>query len=306
MFPADIMNCMKECILALFWPRRDIETFFRSNGCTKADLKTIAAFKERDISRNAMVDAMFAQLTSRPDGGLGPFRAMLHSLINWSHFDSYWFETKQKLDRRKAERSLEHLRQLQEIRDARIEEQRKRREQDERNKQEPTETLQGLRRLFLDLHAGKTDPQRRGYILQDILLDLARLSKLETTDPFTVRGEQVDGAVKYDGEHYIVEAKWQDKASSNEPLYQFAGKVEGKMYGRGLFISINGFSLSVVESLVQGKALRTILVDGEDLVLVLEGHLDFTTMIDTKVKAAQTKGHIYIHPISAAVKRPAV
>lgn len=305
MFPADIKNCMKESILALFWPRRDIETFFRNNGCTKADLKAIAEFKERELSRAAMVDTMFAHLSSRPDGGLGPFRAMLHSLINWSHFDPYWFEAKRKLDRGKAERSIEHLRQLQEIRDAKIKEKRRLRERDERNKQKPSETLEGLRRLFLDLHTGKTDAQRRGYVLQDILLELAKLSHLETTDPFTVQGEQIDGAVKYDGEHYIVEAKWQDKASSNEPLYQFAVKVEGKMYGRGIFISVNGFSINVVESLVRGKALRTILVDGEDLVLVLEGHLDFTTMIDTKVKAAQTKGHIYVHPISAAVKRPA-
>jgi hypothetical protein len=42
-------------------------------------------------------------------------------------------------------------------------------------------------------------------------------------------------SVKYDGEHYMVEAKWQEASAANEGVYQFSMKVEGKMYGRGLF-----------------------------------------------------------------------
>ncbi|NTW19610.1 MAG: hypothetical protein HGA42_08375, partial [Nostocales cyanobacterium W4_Combined_metabat2_030] len=75
-------------------------------------------------------------------------------------------------------------------------------------------------------------------------------------------------------------------------------KVEGKMYGRGIFISVNGFSDNVVESIVKGKALQTIFIDGGDLVLVLEGHLTFSQLIDIKVKAAQTRGEIYIDPLT--------
>ena len=56
------------------------------------------------------------------------------------------------------------------------------------------------------------------------------------------------------------------------------------------------------KSVVTGKAIKTIFVDGEDLVLVLEGHLSFSQMLDRKVKAAQTKGLIYVHPISGVVK----
>ena len=90
--------------------------------------------------------------------------------------------------------------------------------------------------------------------------------------PFTFKivGEQIDGAIKYDGEHYIIEAKWHDKWSASDDLYQFAAKVEGKMYGRGIFISINGFSPDSVQALTTGKALKTILVDGGDLVLIIE------------------------------------
>ena len=34
-----------------------------------------------------------------------------------------------------------------------------------------------------------------------------------------------------------------------------------------------------------------------------EGHLSLREMIDRKVKAAQTKGLIYVHPISGAEKK---
>ncbi len=78
------------------------------------------------------------------------------------------------------------------------------------------------------------------------------------------------------------------------------------MYGRGLFVSVQGFSEHVIQSIVQGKAIKTIFVDGEDLVLVLESQLSFSDMIDKKVRAAQTKGLIYVHPITGVKKKGAV
>jgi len=122
------------------------------------------------------------------------------------------------------------------------------------------------------------------------------------TEPFKVIGEQIDGAIKFDGEHYLIEAKWQETAASNEPVYQFVGKVEGKMYGRGLFVSVHGFTENVVQSVGRGKALRTVFVDGEDLVFVVEEQLSFSDMVDKKVKAAQTKGLIYVNPLSGKSK----
>ena len=36
--------------------------------------------------------------------------------------------------------------------------------------------------------------------------------------------------------------------------------------------------------------------------LVLEGQLSFSEMLDRKIKVAQTRGLIYVHPISGIVK----
>lgn len=293
---------MKDCILSLFWPRKDIVGFFEKHGCTKAEISNLQLEGENALKRHEVVDALFNALAARSDNGLGPLRAMLQSLLNWSHFDPFYFDKLRKLDRSEAHRNLEHLRQLQEIRDAKIKADRERRAAQVAVHQQPTASLEQLRAEYLELLANKTSRQQRGYALERILAELSRLSHLETTEAFRVVGEQVDGAVKFDGEHYLIEAKWQERSASNEPVYQFAGKVTGKLYGRGLFISVNGFSPEVVRSLVIGKEIQTLFIDGEDLILVLEGHLNMREMIDRKVKAAQTKGLIYVHPISGAPK----
>ncbi len=66
------------------------------------------------------------------------------------------------------------------------------------------------------------------------------------------------------------------------------------MHGRGVFISINGFSPSSVQALTTGKAIQTILVDGGDLVPITEGMYTLKEMLDNKIKAVQTMGRIYV------------
>ncbi len=295
---------MKDCILSILWAKDDVYNFFKNNNCNSADLKVLAKYKDREngLSRSAMIDRLFGNLSQRSDKGLGQFRSMLQSLLDWSHFDTYYFDKIKKLDRNTAERNLAHLRQLQEIRDAKIQKGRRLKEQKNKSIQKPKYDLEQLLKIFHDLCQNKITPQKRGYELEKILLELAKSSKLETTNPFKVCGEQIDGTIKYEGEHYLIEAKWQDKAMSNEAVYQFAGKVEGKMYGRGFFISIQGFSDNVVRSIVHGKSLKTIFVDGEDVALILEEHLSFKQMLDNKIKAAQTRGEIYINPVSGKSK----
>jgi hypothetical protein len=90
----------------------------------------------------------------------------------------------------------------------------------------PSATLPDLNNKFIALLQGDVTDAKRGYAFEDVLQTLAKLSSLDATEPFRVNGEQIDGSVKYDGEPYLVEAKRQDKAVSNEAVYQFAGKKE--------------------------------------------------------------------------------
>lgn len=305
-FPKDIMDCMRGCILSIFWPKKEIMNFFQNVGCTSRELMPENEYKE--LPRAKIIDIVFSNLEKRSDLGIGQFRAILKQLTEWDYFDPYYFKKLNKLDEDEAKRNITHLKQLQEIRDHKIKQERQRQDELERKRKDISISINELKDVFLNLFSGKDqdgnkiDNQKRGYLFEEFLRKLFLNEKMEVTEPFKITGEQIDGAIKYEGEHYIIEAKWHDKWSASDSLYPFAAKVEGKMYGRGIFISVNGFSPDAVQALKTGKALRTILVDGGDLVPITEGMYTLKEMLDNKIKAAQTMGRIYVDATSLSDK----
>jgi len=297
MFPKAIADKMKECMLSIFWPKKDIIAFLKNNGCVPSDLKDI----NDDLHRSAIIDCVFEKLYERSDGGLGQFRAMLKSLVEWDHFDSYYFITLKKLDLSVAKLNIGSLKKLQEERDQKIAREKYQSEikkEAERNRVDAYD----FKKTFLNLFQGKDSEgkaitvQRRGYLFEEFLKKLFKHSGIATGENFSfnITGEQIDGAFKFEGENYIIEAKWHDNLTSTNALYVFSQKIEGKMYGRGFFISINGFTTGGVTALKTGKALKTILIDGGDLTLIVEGIYTLQEVLDRKINAAQTRGHIYI------------
>lgn len=254
----------------------------------------------KDLNRSEIVDRVFDSLEKRNDAGIGQFRCMLKELTEWNYFDPYYFQKLKKLNEDEAKRSIVHLKQLQEIRDYKIKQERQKREEQERKRNDIIISQNELKEIFLNLFSGKDsdgkaiNAQKRGYLFEEFLKKLFLNEGIEVTEPFKILGEQIDGSIKYEGEHYIIEAKWNDNWSASDSLYQFAAKVEGKLYGRGLFISVNGFSPDSVQALMNGKALRTILIDGGDIVPIIEGMYTLKEMLDNKIKAAQTMGKIYV------------
>lgn len=297
-FPKDIMDCMKDCILSIFWPKKEIIDFFENSDCTSRDLLPESEWST--LHRAAIVDKVFSNLKKRDDSGLGQFRSMLKRLTEWDYFNPYYFKELKKLDENVAKKNIAHLKLLQEKRDQKIKQIRRQSEEQEKNRERISVNMEELKNKFLNLFNGKDqegntiNSQRRGYLFEEFLRELFQKEGIEVTEPFKIIGEQIDGSFKYDGEHYLIEAKWQDAWSSSNSLYQFAMKAEGKMYGRGFFISINGFSPESVQSLITGKAIRTILIDGKDLVLVTEEMYTLKQLLDSKIKAAQTMGKIYV------------
>ena len=305
-FPKDIMDCMKGCILSIFWPKKDIVDFFQKSGCTQRELMPESEY--RDLHRVEIIERVFSNLEKRNDLGIGQFRSMLKRLTEWDYFDPYYFKKINKLDEAEAKSNIMHLKQLQEIRDHKIKQERQRQEEMEKKRKNINISTKELKDIFLNLFNGRDqdekeiNSQKRGYLFEELLRKLFLNEGIEVTESFKIVGEQIDGAIKYDGEHYIIEAKWHDKWSASDGLYQFAVKVEGKMYGRGIFISINGFSPDSVQALTTGKALKTILVDGGDLVLIIENMYTVKEMLNSKIKAAQTMGRIYVNPINMSDK----
>lgn len=71
-------------------------------------------------------------------------------------------------------------------------------------------------------------------------------------------------------------------------------KVDRKIQStRGLFVSILGFRQEVVLQFTQGTTSNIVLIDGQDLVLILEGHMSLSDALDLKIQKAAQEGIIY-------------
>jgi hypothetical protein len=296
-FPLDLKSIMKDCMLALFWPKKKILEFLEQSGCQATDLSVVRAPSSSDMKRPEIIADVFYRLGRRSDNGYMVFHTMLSRLNEWDYFDPYWFVTQEKLDRRHADECLAELRRIVTQRNAKTQFQR----MSATKAQAAHVATQGLAELLTDfrkLAQGGIKPQQRGYEFERFLKRLFDQQNVGMSDGFRLVGEQIDGSFKFEGENYITEAKWQDTSVSTEALYKFAMKAEGKMYGRGVFISVNAYSNEGIRAIVVGKAIKTILIDGEDLTLVLEGLVPLSKMLDVKIRAAQLRGDVYVHPIT--------
>lgn len=150
-----------------------------------------------------------------------------------------------------------------------------------------------LNQEFLAL-VSDDNPQQRGYRLEKVLKGLFQLFDLDPKASFRITGEQIDGAFSFEGTDYLLEAKWQKDPVAAKELDSLAGKISRKLENTlGLFLSINGFSEDGVKAHSSGKLL-VILMDGSDLMAVLEGRIDLVQLLRRKRRKAAETGNIYL------------
>jgi hypothetical protein len=140
--------------------------------------------------------------------------------------------------------------------------------------------------MFDDLAKLMDDPQRRGYLLQDLINRLFDLHDIPVVKSFTRNdgGEQIDGAFKLDGWHYLVECRWREKLADIRQLDGLKGQIDRS--GRqtmGMFLSVNGWSENVIPLLKQNPSKSIFLMEGHDLRTVLSVPLDLRAFLLAKV-----------------------
>ncbi|MEW6183210.1 MAG: hypothetical protein AB1500_08545 [Bacillota bacterium] len=140
--------------------------------------------------------------------------------------------------------------------------------------------------MFNEMVKDNSDPHQRGFLLQELLTRLFDLHEIPVHRSFQRNNgaEQIDGAFKLDGWHYIVECRWRQKLSDIRELDGLLGQVNrsGKQT-LGLFTSINGWSSNVVPLLKQNPDKSIFLMDGYDLRSVLERPLSLKDFLNAKL-----------------------
>lgn len=105
---------------------------------------------------------------------------------------------------------------------------------------------------------------------------------------------QIDGAFSLDGTDYLFEAKWQSQPVSAHDLDSFSSKVRRKLDNTlGVFLSMNGFSIDGITAHSSGRP-SIVLMDGADLMAVLDERIDFVTLLQRKKRHAAQTGSIFL------------
>lgn len=159
--------------------------------------------------------------------------------------------------------------------------------------------LQHIQKDYEDLaklapSADAAAKRRRGYAFERLLKRLFELDHLEPRGGYRPAGEQIDGSIYLDGRVYLLEAKWHADPLPASTLYQFKGKVDGKLAGTlGIFISMSGYAEDAVDALTLGKGLNVILVDRNDIDAAILRGIGIKTVLKLKLRKAAEAGVIY-------------
>jgi hypothetical protein len=151
-----------------------------------------------------------------------------------------------------------------------------------------------LRQALEDLRSlsGGMTPQTRGRRFERWLSKFFADADLEPRSPYRPSGEEIDGSFVLDGRVYLFEAKWPASSLPASSVYEFKGKVDGKLAGTiGFYISMAGFPDDTVNALARGKDLNVILIDDEDLDAALSRGLRW--MLNEKLRAAAEQGLVF-------------
>jgi hypothetical protein len=98
-----------------------------------------------------------------------------------------------------------------------------------------------LRQQLNDLYSlrnGAITEQRRGQLFEKWLNELLDRARLRPRTAWRPKGEEIDGSFVLDGRVFLLEAKWRKDPVPASAIYQFKGKIDGKLIGTiGVFVS---------------------------------------------------------------------
>lgn len=291
-FTEEIELIIKDGIANLYWYHADLKKAWLRSGVDQQLCDSILNQRREDggkLSKRQLMDLLYEHLRQRDfDRRLEVSRNFVRILIEHRNFVPQ--DEKHRID--VAERSALKLREM----IAKEDNERESREQIQRkaaqSKAESYSTqLTLVRELFIA--AKEMPPQQRGYELEKIFTKLMTISNIPVGEGFRIEGEQIDGSIKHDGHYYLIEAKWTEAKTEPKDVGSFYYKVDGKMEGRGILISMNGYTDGVLASLPRGKDIRVLLLDGTHLANVIYGIYSFQELLDHAISHASLKASIY-------------
>lgn len=286
---------LKDALTNIYWRKQDLRQFI---SLTIKNNLIVSTIDWENNLKYESVSELIDRMLQKPELFFEDLLLLLHEVSNFNDFSHLkkWDDAEKKIQ--KAKDSVIKLRQqtrgyfdtINELKDA----EKRRKNNNERIKSSIafSEKLEEMKAYFFSI-SSNDNHQQRGFDLERLLNELFILFDLDPKSSFKIVGEQIDGAFTYDNQDYLLEAKWQKKQMSPSDLYEFGGKISGKLKNTlGLYISLEGYSKDCLK--VENIVLKSmILMDGFDLMTVLDGRIRLNDMIYIKRRHASQTGEIF-------------
>jgi hypothetical protein len=289
------LHALKQALTDVYWYKSDLRSFLTA---TLSKPELLSSVNWDDYKRN-IVGSVVDRLARNQDLFLADLVRLMTEVARIEDYSHLERLDDGKAKATKARQAVQALRKYvgspTEV-DAEEEKVEQRRRAAFDSLVKPTAVQDKLKELTKEYHLllGSSEPQRRGYRLEKILRELFTLFDLDPKASFKVSGEQIDGAFTFQSTDYLLEAKWQKELVNAADLDSLAGKLTRKLENTlGLYLSVNGFSEDGVRQHSSGRRLM-ILMDGSDLMAVLEARIDLIQLLLRKRRHASQTGNIYL------------
>lgn len=286
---------LKKALSNIYWYKSDLRSFLDH---TISNKQILSYLDWNDYKRN-ICSRLVDLLVKNEEKTQNDLLKLTYEICNMSDFSHLKQLDDGASKVRSAKESVEALRkvskghlQLQKEQEE-IEKRRSKVFQDQLSQNAVKERLDEIKHDFYTL-VSSSDAQKRGFQLEKLLKDLFDLFDLDPKASFRITGEQIDGMFTFENNDFLLEAKWQQDPIDIGALDSFNGKLSRRLENTlGLFISINGFSADAIKAHSTGRRLM-ILMDGSDLMAVLEGRIDLLQLLARKRRYAAQTGNIYL------------
>lgn len=289
------LELLKNALSQIFWYKSELQSFMRNS---LNDPSLLGRANWNDYKRQIVSDIVDF-LAADQDKYLGHLRKLIYDVCQMKSFSHLECLDDGKTKAMRARQAVKELNDMVEQHDKVVKEQddietkRKEAAQKLNESKAVLKRLDEIRDSYVKLIMS-SDPHQRGRDLESIMYDMFELFDLDPKASFSIKGEQIDGAFSLDGTDYIFEAKWEQKPISREKMDAFAAKVGRKLENTlGLFLAINGFSKDGVDIHSGGRS-QFILMTGADLMAILEGRIDFLSLLRRKKRHAAQTGRILL------------
>jgi len=286
---------LKDALVNIYWRKKDLRQFIE---LTIENSHIVSTIDWTENTKYESTSELIDRMVKRQEVYQNDLLKLIQEAGNMSDFShlEYWEDSEIKI--KKAKESVEKLRNEAQGYFDIFEESKaaeKRREAYKAKIQSSIayqQKLDGLKTRFFEI-ASDSNPHQKGFKLEKFLNDLFRFFDLDPKSSFKITGEQIDGAFTFDNTDYLLEAKWQEKPITASDLYNFGGKISGKLKNTlGLYVSLGIYSSECTET--QNPTTKSmILMDGPDLIQILEGRITLNDMIYIKRRHASQTGEIY-------------